>query len=151
MASNINVNSSLVNTMANAITAEVDGGGGVGKISIRYGSQPASPDVAASGAEIASVAFSAVSFSTADPGSGNSIGEIVANDFTADTGIAGASTAATWARIYDGDSIDAGAIDVSVATSGADINFSGLANTVFAEGATLDITSLSITVEDGVA
>ena len=151
MASNINVSSSLVNTMANAITTEVDGGGGAGKISIRHGSQPASPDVAASGAEIASVAFSAVSFSTADPGSGNSIGEIVANDFTADTGIAGASTAASYARIYDGDDIDAGIIDVSVGTSGCDINFSGLDDTVFAEGATLDITSLSITVEDGVA
>ncbi|KKL91369.1 hypothetical protein LCGC14_1895350, partial [marine sediment metagenome] len=32
-----------------------------------------------------------------------------------------------------------------------DINFSGLDNTVFTAGATLNITSLSVTVEDGVA
>ena len=152
MASEINLSSSLANNMADEITALVDGGGGAnGKIQFRYGSQPAGPDVAASGEEIATLNFSAASFSTSGSGGGNAIGQIQANDFTADTSITGASTAATWARIYNGDDIDSGILDLSVATSGADINFSGLDNTVFAAGATLDITSLSVTVEDGVA
>ncbi|KKN36168.1 hypothetical protein LCGC14_0776510 [marine sediment metagenome] len=157
MASDINLSSSLANNMADEITALVDGGGGAnGKIQFRYGSQPAGPDVAATGAEIATLNFAAASFSTSGSGGGNAIGQIQAgnvalHDFTADTGIAGASTACSWARIYDGDDIDVGIIDLSVATSGADINFSGLDNTIFAAGATLDITSLSVTVEDGVA
>ena len=118
---------------ADAVVDRIDSGG-AGTIKIYTGTIPTDADTAL-GAQtlLATLTFNATAFGAA------SNGVATANAITSDTSADATGTAA-WARIASGAGTTQ--MDVTVGTSGEDINF----NTVsFVSGATVAITALTYT------
>lgn len=123
------------NSMANSIWTAVDAGPAAGTIKIYTGSQPATPDTAASGTLLATVTLPDPSFATA------SSGTITGNDPAAVNPVA--SGTAGWFRVADstGAAVYDGA--VTVTGSGGELQ---LSNTAIGPGINVDVTALSVTV-----
>ena len=124
----------MVPAACDAIVDAIDGGAAAGTIKIYTGTIPTDADTAL-GAQtlLATLTFSDPAFGAA------SNGVATASAITSDTSADATGTAA-WARIAS--STPTTIMDVTVGTTGEDINF----NTVsFVAGATVAITSLTVT------
>ena len=133
MAADPRLTNAAASAAADAVVDRIDAGG-AGTIKIYTGTIPTDADTAV-GAQtlLATLTFSATAFGAA------SNGVATANAITSDTSADATGTAA-WARIASGGGTTQ--MDVTVGTSGDDINF----NTVsFVAGATVSITSLTYT------
>jgi hypothetical protein len=133
MAADPRLTNAAASAAADAVVDRIDTGG-AGTIKIYTGTIPTDADTAI-GAQtlLATLTFSATAFGAA------SNGVATANAITSDTSADATGTAA-WARIANGAGTTQ--MDVTVGTSGEDINF----NTVsFVSGATVAITSLTYT------
>ncbi len=123
------------NAACNAIVDAIDvGAGSNGTIEIRTGSQPATPQTAASGTLLGTLNFAATAFGNA------AAGVAVANAIASDTD-ADASGTAGWARVYDADGN--AVCDMDIGQGSGTLNFD---NTTIVAGGTIAITSFSITV-----
>ena len=139
MASDINLAAVVVNAMADALDAQIGAAATAATIEFRTGTQPADPDEAATGAEVATVTMTnTVPFGDAVAG------VITAATITDDTNATGNASAVTWFRIKDGDGN--GRLDGTVGISGADINFAAV---IWPAGSTVQVTSLVFTMPDG--
>ena len=133
MAADPRLTNAAASAAADAVVDRIDTGG-AGTIKIYTGTIPTDADTAV-GAQtlLATLTFSATAFGSA------SNGVATANAITSDTSADATGTAA-WARIANGSGTTQ--MDVTVGTSGDDINF----NTVsFVTGATVSITALTYT------
>lgn len=133
MAADPRLTNAAASAAADAVVDRIDTGG-AGTIKIYTGTIPTDADTAV-GAQtlLATLTFSATAFGNA------SNGVATAAAITSDTSADATGTAA-WARIANGAGTTQ--MDVTVGTSGEDINF----NTVsFVSGATVAITSLTYT------
>lgn len=120
----------LRNNRLDQIKTKIDAGGGAGKIQIYNGTRPAT-----GGTATTKLAELTLSFPSAAASSGGVL------TFSAITSAAALATGtATWFRIVD--STGAFVCDGDVGTSGSDLNLSATAIT---SGATVSITSLTIT------
>lgn len=134
MAADPRLTNAAASAAADAVVDRIDTGG-AGTIKIYTGTIPTDADTAL-GAQtlLATLTFSATAFGNA------SNGVATAAAITSDTSADATGTAA-WARIANGAGTTI--MDVTVGTSGEDINF----NTVsFVTGATVSISSLTVTV-----
>lgn len=134
MAADPRLTNAAASAAADAVVDRIDAGAGAGTIKIYSGTIPTDADTAI-GAQVllATLPFSDPAFGAA------SNGVATANAITSDTSADATGTAA-WARIADSDATTV--MDVTVGTSGDDINF----NTVsFVAGATVSITALTYT------
>jgi hypothetical protein len=135
MAADPRITNAVASAACDAIVDAIDGGAGAGTIKIYAGTIPTDADTAL-GAQtlLATLTFSDPAFGAA------SNGVATASAITSDTS-ADATNTATWARIASSTPVTI--MDVTVGTSGDDINF----NTVsFVTGATVAITALTVTV-----
>lgn len=133
MAADPRLTNAAASAAADAVVDRIDTGG-AGTIKIYTGTIPTDADTAI-GAQVllGTLTFSATAFGNA------ANGVATANAITSDTSADATGTAA-WARIANGAGTTQ--MDVTVGTSGEDINF----NTVsFVTGATIAITSLTYT------
>jgi hypothetical protein len=133
MAADPRLTNAAASAAADAVVDRIDTGG-AGTIKIYTGTIPTDADTAV-GAQtlLATLTFSATAFGAA------SNGVATASAITSDTSADATGTAA-WARIASGAGTTQ--MDVTVGTSGDDINF----NTVsFVTGATVAITALTYT------
>lgn len=133
MAADPRLTNAAASAAADAVVDRLDTGG-AGTIKIYTGTIPTDADTAL-GAQtlLATLTFNATAFGAA------SNGVATANAITSDTSADATGTAA-WARIANGAGTTQ--MDVTVGTSGEDINF----NTVsFVSGATVAITALTYT------
>ena len=133
MAADPRLTNAAASAAADAVVDRIDTGG-AGTIKIYTGTIPTDADTAV-GAQVllATLTFSATAFGAA------SNGVATASAITSDTSADATGTAA-WARIASGAGTTQ--LDVTVGTTGEDINF----NTVsFVTGATVAITALTYT------
>jgi len=134
MANNLNLSNAAANAGLDAITALLNSG----FLDIYDGSQPANANIAI-GAQVrlASLTFGATAFgaSAAGVAAANAIGTDVSNDATG---------TATWARLWKSDHTSV-VMDLSVGTSGCDINLDSVAIQV---GAQTSITALTLTLPE---
>lgn len=132
MAADPRLTNAAASSACDAIVDMIDTSG-PGTIIFYDGTIPATADTAI-GAQVAlsTVTFSATAFGAA------SNGTATASSITGST--AGAAGTAEFARISNG---AADVMDVTVGTSGEDINFN---SNVFSEGASVDVTALTIAV-----
>lgn len=127
------------NAAADAVVDLLDAGAGAGYIEIRTGSQPATPNTAASGTLLATLTLSDPAFGAA--ASGTATASAITSDTSADaTGTAG------WFRGYD--STGAAVIDGSVTATGGGGDME-LDSTSIVAGGTVAITAWTITVPVG--
>lgn len=135
MAADPRLTNATASVACDAIVDRLDEGSGAGTIKIYNGTIPTDADTAV-GAQtlLATLTFSDPAFGAA------SNGVATASAITSDTS-ADASGTATWSRwaTSGGTTI----LDCTVGTSGEDINFN---TNVFVAGATVSITSLTLTV-----
>ena len=134
MAADPRLTNAAASAAADAVVDAIDGGAGAGTIKIYTGTIPTDADTAV-GAQtlLATLTFSDPAFGAA------SNGVATASAITSDSSADATGTAA-WARIAT--SAGTTVMDVTVGTSGEDINF----NTVsFVSGATVSISSLTYT------
>jgi len=134
MAADPRLTNEAATTAVKSISALIDGGGGAGYIIFYDSTIPATADTAL-GAQVAlsTVTFSATSFVAGADGAST------AASITGST--AGVAGTATWSRWYQNDG--GTVLDCTVGTSGEDINFN---SNIFSVGASVDVTSLTITV-----
>lgn len=134
MAADPRLSNAAASAAANAVVDSIDAGAGAGTLKLYSGTIPTNADTAIG----AQVLLATLTFS--DPAFGNaSNGVATASAITSDTS-ADATGTATWARIAD--SNGATVMDVTVGTSGEDINLN--TNSIVA-GATVAVTSLTYT------
>ena len=133
MAADPRLTNAAASAAADAVVDRIDVGG-AGTIKIYSGTIPTDADTAV-GAQtlLATLTFGATAFGAA------SNGVATANAITSDTS-ADATATAAWARIASGGATTQ--MDVTVGTTGEDINFNTVA---FVTGATVAITSLTYT------
>lgn len=134
MAADPRLTNAAASAAADAVVDRIDAGAGAGTIKIYTATIPTDADTAI-GAQtlLATLTFSDPAFGSA------SNGVATASAITSDTSADATGTAA-WARIADSNGTTV--MDVTVGTSGEDINF----NTVsFVSGATVAITALTYT------
>lgn len=122
------------NAACDGVVDLADGGPGAGTIEVRTGSAPASADDAATGTLL-------LTFTLADPAFGAASAGVATAASVPRTAIGVAAGTAGWARLLD--SAGAKVADLSVGTSGTDIEISSIAITV---GRTVTLTALTITV-----
>lgn len=127
-----------IQAAANAVVDLIDAGAGAGTIQIRSGTRPATADTAATGTLLATLTFS-------DPAFGNATtaGVATASAITADSSADNTGTA-SWARILDSNSNPV--MDISVGTSGAELNLDSVS---IVAGGTVSVTSFTVTMPDG--
>ncbi len=107
-----------------------------GSLKIYDGTQPTDADTALGAqVDLADLALSATAFAAASAGSK------VANSITQDSA-ANASSTATWATLVASSRATTGTIDMSVGTSGANLNLNSVA---ISSGAAVSCSSLTIT------
>jgi hypothetical protein len=132
MASNIHIKHSTANTMLDDLNTAI---GSSGLLKIYTGTQPAGPDTGLSGNTLlATLALSSSAFASA------SSGVLTANTISDDTNAAATGTA-TWATFTT--SGGTRIMDISVGTSGADLN---LNTTAIQAGARVSVTSYTLTI-----
>lgn len=130
----IGLSTTVRNAQANAVRDAIDGGAGAGLLRIYSGTRPATGGTATT--LLAELTFS-------DPcAPAASSGVLTFSAITADSS-ANATGTATWARAVD--SAGTFVVDMSVGTSGADIN---LNSTSIQSGASVSISSMTYTVGD---
>lgn len=131
MAADPRITNAVASAMADVIGDSLDSG----TIKIYTGTIPTDADTAL-GAQtlLATLTFNAAAFAAA------SNGVITAGAITSDTSADATGTAA-WARIATSGAVTK--MDVTVGTSGDDINFNSVA---FQVGATISITAMTITM-----
>jgi hypothetical protein len=120
----------LRTTRMNAIVTDIDSGAGAGTLTIYSGTRPAT-----GGTETTVLAVLTLS----DPCGSVTNGVLTFSAITDDAS-ANATGTASWARLKDSDGN--AAADMSVGTSGADINFDSVS---FVAGGNVSVTSLTIT------
>ena len=131
-ALNTRLAAAVRNAMLDAINAQIGAGG---KLRIYSGTQPTDPDAALSGNTLlAELSLSATPFASASSGS------IVANTITEDAAADATGTAAFASFVT---SAGVRKIDVSVGTSGANINFGSVA---IQSGAPVRVTSFTLSL-----
>jgi hypothetical protein len=121
---------SLRNTRMDAIKTAIDAGGAAGKLRIYSGTRPAT-----GGTETTLLAELPLAFPSCGASSG---GVLTFNGITAANAVA--TGTATWARVLT--SANAAVVDLSVGTSGADLN---LNSTSINTGVQVSVTSLTLT------
>jgi hypothetical protein len=131
----IGLATSARNAMCDALVDLFDAGSGAGKIEIRSGSRPATPNTAATGTLLATVTLIDPAFGAA------SSGAATLADPASVTGAAAGT--ATWFRGLD--STDAAVIDGDVTATGGGGDLT-LSTTTISVGLTVDITGGTITV-----
>lgn len=125
------------NASVGAVAARLDAGPAAGYLEVRTGSQPATPDTAATGTLLATLTLSDPAFGAAS--NGTATAAAITGDTSADaTGTAG------WVRAYD--STGAVVLDGAAAVSGAEFNF---ASTSFIQGGTVNLTSFTLSQPTG--
>lgn len=123
------------NTVAAATVGVLDAGAGPGKIEIRSGSLPATPQTAATGTLLATVVLT-------DPAGGApATGVVTIADPAAVTGV-GDGTAG-WARFMDSNNVVAWDTDVTATGGGGGLT---LATTTISTGVTVDMGAITYTV-----
>lgn len=122
------------NALAAAFTALLDAGAAGGTIDIRTGAAPASPNDAATGTLLATLTLDPVSFGAPVTG----VATLDATPVITTTGLAAGT--AGWARMKDSNGTSVR--DITVGTSGAELN---LDNLVIAVGQTINLTSGTVT------
>ena len=134
MAADPRLTNAAASAAADAVVDAIDGGAGAGTLKVYDGTIPTNADTAV-GAQVllATLTFSDPAFGAA------SNGVATASAITSDTS-ADATGTATWARIAT--STPTTVMDVTVGTSGEDINFNTAA---IVSGATVAITALTYT------
>lgn len=120
----------LRSTRMTALVTDIDSGAGAGTLTIYSGSRPAT-----GGTETTVLAVLTLS----DPCGTVTNGVLTFSAITDDAS-ANATGTASWARLKDSDGN--AAADMSVGTSGADINFDSVS---FVAGGNVSVTSLTIT------
>lgn len=121
------------NAACNAVVDLIDAGSAAGYLQIRTGSSPGIGS-AATGTLLATLTFS-------DPAFGNAAtGVATASAITSDTS-ADADGTAGYARVFDSDNV--AIMDLTVGTSGADLN---LDSTSIVTGGTVSVTSMTVTM-----
>jgi hypothetical protein len=120
----------LRTTRMNALVTDIDSGAGAGTLTIYSGTRPAT-----GGTETTVLAVLTLS----DPCGSVTNGVLTFSAITDDAS-ANATGTASWARLKDSDGN--AAADMSVGTSGADINFDSVS---FVAGGNVSVTSLTIT------
>lgn len=132
MALNIHIKLTLRNTMLDQVNAAI---GASGLLRIYDGAQPATADTAL-GAQVklAELALSATAFAAA--GSGSIVINAVSDDTSAD-----ATGTATWATFTTAAGVRV--LDVSVGTSGADVNLNSVA---ISAGSKVSLTSYHLDI-----
>lgn len=123
------------NAACDAIVDAIDAGG-AGTIEIRTGSQPASPNDAASGTLLATLTFNATAFGAA------AAGVATANAITSDTNVDATGTAG-YARIKSGGGTTI--FDVDIGQGSGTLDFD---NSSFVAGGTAAISSFTVTVPE---
>lgn len=134
----VNINTQARNDAGDAIVDLIDAGSANpnGYMEIRTDTKPSSPQVAAVGTLLATLAFS-------NPAFGNfTNGTAVANAIADDTNV-DANGTASWFRIYDRDGNAVMDGDITLTGGGGDITFD---NINFIAGGTVTITSLTATM-----
>lgn len=121
------------NAATNGVVDLVDAGPGAGYVEVRTGSAPASADDAASGTLL-------FTFTLADPAFGDAASGTATAASVPRTAVAVATGTAGWARLHD--SAGTKVLDLSVGTSGTDVEISSTSITV---GRTVTLTALTIT------
>ncbi|MFD8117080.1 hypothetical protein [Streptomyces microflavus] len=134
----LRISTALRNALANAVDDAVNAGGSPGRIEIRTGSQPATPDTAATGTVLATIILDATAFG------GSSSGTITLNGVPK-TVAASATGTAGWFRIYANGTATA-VVDGAVGTSGAELN---LNTTALNNGVNVTVTSGTIVMPGG--
>lgn len=126
------------NRTCNTLVTSVDQGttNPNGTINIYTGSQPATPQIGATGTLLVTIPFNNPSFGTASSGTAAMVTTVQVSATVTTSGTAG------WFRVFDRTGTQA-VFDGAIAISGADMNFD---NTAFVSGGTATITSMSITV-----
>lgn len=134
MAADPRLTNAAASAAADAVVDLIDAGSGAGTIKIYDGTIPTNANTAVgSQVLLATLTFSDPAFGAA--ANGVATASAITSDSSAD-----ATGTASWARIADSNGTTI--MDVTVGTSGEDINF----NTVsFVTGATIAITSLTYT------
>lgn len=133
MANNVKISDAAANALVDAVVDRIDLDTPPGVIEIRTGTQPADPDVAATGTLLATLTFSNPAFGATS--SRTATASSITDDSSAD-----ASGTAAWARMETG-TAGTGVIDCEVGSSGADINFNSVS---FTAGDSVSITSLTV-------
>lgn len=135
MAADPRITNAVASAACDAVVDAIDGGAGAGTIKIYTATIPTDADTAL-GAQtlLATLTFSDPAFGAA------SNGVATASAITSDTSADATGTAA-WARIAT--SAGTTIMDVTVGTSGDDINFNSVA---FQAGATISITAMTVTM-----
>lgn len=132
MALNIHINAAARNAMLDQLNGQI---GASGLLRFYDGTQPATADTALTGqVKLAELALSVTAFAAA------ASGQIVANAVTQDAS-ADATGTATWATFTT--SAGVRVWDVSVGTSGADINMNSVSIQV---GAAVSVTSYNLSI-----
>lgn len=122
----------------NAVVDLLDAGAGAGYIQIRSGPRPTTANDAATGTLLATLTYSDPAFGSAN-GSGVATASAITGDSSADN-----TGTASWARLFD--STGATVADLSVGTSGAEINLDSVS---IVAGGTVSITSMTVTMPAG--
>lgn len=123
------------NAAATAIVGLLDAGSGAGTVQIRTGSQPATPQTAATGTLLATITLS-------DPAGGSpSTGVITITDPAAV--VAAADGTAGWARFLDSTGAAVMDCDVTATGGGGALTF---ATTSFSTGVQVDMNAMTLTV-----
>jgi hypothetical protein len=131
----VRLSTSARNALAGAVATLADAGPAAATLKIYSGTQPATPDTAASGTLLATVAMGDPSFGTA------SSGTITAADPAPVSGVAAGT--AGWFRLSD--STGAAVIDGSVTATGGGGDLT-LTTTTISVGVSVDITSFTVTM-----
>jgi hypothetical protein len=126
------------NAAAEAVTTLLDAGSGPGKIELRTGSMPATPQTAATGTLLATVVLS-------DPQSGAaSAGVDTITNPASVTGVADGT--AGWARFLDSNNVVVMDCDVTATGGGGSIT---LSTTTVSTGVTVDLDAITYTQPQG--
>lgn len=126
------------NAAADAVVDLLDAGAGPGTLEIRSGSQPATPQDAASGTLLATVTL-------ADPAAGSATsGTATITDPASATGVAAGT--AGWARFKDSTGATVMDCDVTATGGGGAIT---LATTTISVGLTVDLGAITYTTPQG--
>lgn len=126
------------NAAGTAVTGLIDAGPAAGTMQIRSGTRPASPQVAASGTLLATVAFGDPAFGAWSSGSSSPA------DPAAVTAVA--TGTASWCRVLDSTGAAVMDGDVTATGGGGDVT---LGSTSIASGQQVDITGGSLSVPQG--
>ena len=129
------ITSTCANNMIDELQTLLDAGSAGAKIKFYDGTRPAGPGTAVTTQTLVAT------LTASDPCGTTAGGVLTFGTITDDTNCNGSSNPVTWARLTDSD--NNAVIDLSVGTSGEDIN---LSNTEIGSGDTLSMSSLTITM-----